>query len=545
MDREYIYGGVLTGYGSHLWAKSNKFLFGDYQYVSQIIYSSGQHSGPDHPTHNKLHLEFNPAPEYGTWKPGSKLYDYLNRPHAHPDAAPAPPPQPVESLDSDMSRSPSMTRGRSHTVPMVVDTPARSRSGTRGRKRQRSSSSSVRRRSRGRRGASSASRRARGRRNRTQTFIKSADGPFLPKAKKRFEKPTNASKRGVEYMYEASATVNDANAVYVGHGVPCNQVLRACMMALVRKMFQIAGKEVNNFNADIVRPSTTTNFQVITQFFKDMNAPGLTDSTYTHDFSAGKKTYYDMAEGICASWDTTFGTVDGLNIPQLVKMKLVQYDNVVTAVATEMAEVYLDDATFQLKFHSALKFQNVTQTSAGTGDTKLNTEATTANPLRGRKFTSTKWTNTLIPRVRSEGTTASWGQIYCDVNNGGYTATAANIAGGAPDAAFKKLPPPGSFQNVKSCSFTIQPGEIRGDALRFSARFRLQSLFVKLLKFITDRSTNRFLEFGKISVLGFEHELKQSASEANVAVDVQYNWKMSVTVSYKKHQAVEIITVAN
>lgn len=385
--------------------------------------------------------------------------------------------------------------------------------------------------------------------------VQGKSGPAIPRATKKRARPTRSQKKGFVFVNEQRATATDPDCVYVGHGVPINQVCRGICRVVIFEIFKKAGFIIEDWQQNIPKKSTQC-YELNYYYYSTASSTAVSSGTVrfggteTNGSVYTTTTYEQCVSAFFGDIDNLFTTAS--TIPVFQRFELIEgaTTDVAATVGPAIAEIFADNLYVHVEFKSKLICQNVTQAAGGTGDAKLYIDRIDTNPVRGRKFETIKWANTIFPKNRNEATIASYGALQCDRDNGvfGTTASALGPTQSTTTTAlvynnWKKVPYGSVFKNVKaSPTFELQPGEIRTDTLFFKSHSKWQTLVEKVWTQLQDFGTTYYVDYGKVSVLAFELKL-QDSSDSNVTMNFENSWTLGMSSTYKRTYSVPQIRV--
>lgn len=410
--------------------------------------------------------------------------------------------------------------------PAAVVVPDKTNDVGKGKKRRRPSSSSTKR-------------------GRRATVVHGKTGPKFKRARR--TKLSKFAKYGMQMQYEYRDSVTDPQCVYLGHGVPIDQLYKTVIYSVVKRLFLDAGIEIENFDAIIQRGATApTGFRyyVDIYFWDNVGSTDLTRIQYVHDYTQNKESYVDMVDRIVEVIDTALSA--GAVLPVFDKFEL--YIGNSTERYDCLARLPLADCRFTMEFKGKLSIQNVTTASGGEGDSKLSTDRIDINPVKGLKYESINQTNCILPKIRNENTTAAWGAFMVELDSGHFQLGAADLAGtfstfkNGMNSGYYKPPNPRSFHAVKCTSARIEPGEIRMNYLKWGTSLKFQRFMELIHDQVVNRAGTSFVKLGKVAMFAFEHALCQ-ATESPIKLDYQCDWTLGCRLYYRKVASVPMVRV--
>lgn len=385
--------------------------------------------------------------------------------------------------------------------------------------------------------------------NRTGSVVHGKMGTHFKRTRR--TKYSKFSKYGVQLTYETRDSVNDPQCVYICAGTPTDQIWRAAWFCIVKRLFLIAGIEVENYDASLDKNTASPagfKYTFLINYWANVGAPALaTPITYVHDFTANKITYVHAVDNILDALNTAFSV--GTTLPQFHEIELYQGNTAEGNYGVSIAHIPFAECKLDMSMKAKLILQNVTQATGGTGDAKLSTDRIDINPLKGIKYETTYPTNCILPRIRDETTQASYLAFMPNFQTGITDIQAASLAGLFSNykegmaVGFYKPPAPKSLLGVKAAPARIEPGEIKQSYYNWRQKLKFTTLIEKLYDQWIDRSGTTYVKFGKVQMFAFEHALCQAA-EQNVSIDYQFDFTIGCTMYYKKPHSVPIVRIA-
>lgn len=372
-------------------------------------------------------------------------------------------------------------------------------------------------------------------------------GPAIARARR--AKTSKFSRPGVQLITENRTTITDPQCVYVGYGVPVNQAIRSMFFCVVKKLFTVAGYQVNNYDEPVPRVANQTLIVTLT-FYASNISTGITTITSTIDGTANQVTYVNCADNLNTAADVWVTAAQSIYQIHWSKATLTQTttDSGTNTSTVSLAEIPLDRSSVVLNYKAKLRIQNTTQAAGGTGQEKLMLDRIDVNPIRGIKYVGTRLNNAILPRIRDDTTQPNYKAFMADRDSGLFAIKAADLLGtfsslqAGMSSGFNKPPPPNSFQSVKAASVKLEPGEIKTDYLSYTYRGSFQNFFTKLMGQFQDRTGTTQVNFGKVTMFAFEHMLYQT-TDAAVNVDVQHDWTIGSSITFKKPLTVPVVRV--
>lgn len=341
-------------------------------------------------------------------------------------------------------------------------------------------------------------------------------GRFAP-PKKYTTKSDEYSEKGIVRKLEAGNVVTESGrpVVYLAHStMPAQQVMYACIGALLKKLFNEAKHRVKNENEVLF----------LNQYFDSQVTIGYKvkdgDSVQEQNFAVSATTgTLNTVTGAVYSWLN--GLSESANLPnQFLYLRLFEKR---TGVFTELmlfAELDLTTVKFDVYSRSHLKIQNRTINSAE------NDQADDVDnvPINGKYFEF-----------------ATNGTIYRDYAAPGSSGTAnittspfygllpTTIGSDTDTGMYKELPDRTQFVGCKLVGKShLDPGEIKTSTMTDELKISLQQLITKVFARKPSTGAGRFAQFwlGKTRLFGWEKMVNAVAMSAtnqfNIAFEHQY-----------------------
>jgi len=386
---------------------------------------------------------------------------------------------------------------------------------------------------------------ANSKRGRGGTVIHGKSGPKFKRARR--TKLSKFAKYGMQLQYEHRGTVDDPQCVYLGHGVPVDQIFKSVIYSIVKRLFLDHGVEIENFDAPVqigANAPATFRYYFDVHYWASVDDDEMSDFTYVHDYSTNKRTYVDIVQNLAAAFDTAL--TDAGVLPSFERIEMFignsteRYDNV--------ARLPLNDCQFEMQFKGKLSIQNTTVANGGEGDQKLFLDRIDTNPVKGLKYESMSATNCILPKIRSEETQAQWKAFLADKDTGLFAIKSTDLAGNhttekaGMNVGYYKPVNPRSLRAVKATSARIEPGEIRVNYLKWSTKMKFQRFLEAVYDQVANRATTKYVKFGKVAMFGFEHAMCQS-NDSDIQLDYQSEWTIGCRLFYRKVASVPVVRV--
>lgn len=358
-----------------------------------------------------------------------------------------------------------------------------------------------------------------------KTVVHGKSGPSIPRVKK--AKVSKALRKGFELSYESRGTVTDPNCIYVGHGLPVAQVVRAMLRLVIKDLFKKHGVDIIDWNHNIPIQNAES-YTISLQYFATYSSSALT--SFSTSVTSGS--WEDLANAWYVAMDTAFTT--SLEIPKIHKAILTE-----GPTGRTIAQIWLDNYNVGIQFQSWLNIQNSTLAGTGLGTNDDQDNDINVNPIRCRKYLGQKDLNAFTPKNRTEASLATWTGFVVNPDYGTFETTSTALG----DRLYQKPPLASVFEGTKSSNFVLEPGEIRTSKLVYKKNLKLQALFGKLLRFFVDRTqTKPVIYLGRTAMIAAEHKLKNEG-DADVLVSYEHNLKLGLSSTYKNPVQVPIIQI--
>jgi len=339
------------------------------------------------------------------------------------------------------------------------------------------------------------------------------------------------------YRYENGGTLDDPNAVYVGHGTPANRVAEVFFMAMYKKLMTEHGIEFKNWTEPVMRKSATSDeyhIRLAWSFGPQDNQTWInTTSNVAHTMSWIDSSY-NLYSNFEIDYKAAVGSIAGEHlVPVFERLEL--WKLLPTNPSRSLvASVQLKQMYVSFYQNSSLRIQNRTANGANTGVTDVNN----TNPLEGFVYYGKQNLNYLNPVDRPDSvqpTTGAGTKFFRGFvpgrNNGVITLAAENTADYAGIARTYKEPPSAKIIGAKYAKkFVLHPGQIIIDDWKFKRRMHIEKFSQILTKMLTNE-TVQDMNFGYCRVLGMEKLVADRSESNSVTVGYEINYGMSISLS--------------
>lgn len=342
-------------------------------------------------------------------------------------------------------------------------------------------------------------------------------GKFAGKKKKQTRRAASKfDTQGVVIKNEHSFVRTGTECIYVGHGTPINYAFSSAVYAVVRSLFHKAGYDIDDWRSN----AQLENFTIIMKYTLSGN-PQQNELSISFTNTAQ---WTQIAGGVVAQIRTNITnpkfTIQWQTI-ELITQRAVLIGEEIVNRNLKLAQINLEEYYLVYDYWSILKIKNVSLAEDGTdGDLITNVEA---QPLVGRSYTTTKWANGffLTKRFRSVGSDVGNASIVVGDNNG-TISTDSSVIWGENDNAnpyHKPLPAYAFGQGIKTAVARLNPGELKTDTHKWTARMSFNVMSQKLIfNADTDDDDGNLRLFGKTSMYALEREVEIGTATKPVRV---------------------------
>jgi len=317
---------------------------------------------------------------------------------------------------------------------------------------------------------------------------------------------------------------SDAQCAYGGHGTLIQDLLVSYYRAVIKKLFNKAGSNVQNWLAVVGGDSLASTYRIQCRFNYENST--TIDSFFADTFTSST-TYDTFARELVIQHLTTF--VGDAKV-QVIEYQLRRRDET-EATYLDIASINCDRLGVDLKTTIKMTLQNQTPNDSG-GDNGNLTDVVNPNPLVGKVYQ--RYGSCF--QVNNRYVTAD--TPYVDPSSGLiiYTTPALSI--------YKKPPGKGFFKNVKNMiPFTLHPGATRDFTYSRTQHFSVDRFF-KLLgtNFHTSIVTTENLYLGCAQLFALEKKLdSREVGQSNISVAAQYNWAQGIKLTMSKMTPANVI----
>ena len=372
-------------------------------------------------------------------------------------------------------------------------------------------------------------------------------GKYRGKFKGKMRKPAYRKKaiKGVVKRKEDGGTVQDAETVYIGHGIAGYELLDAVHISMIKMMFHDSGTEVTD-----VRFLCPWRGKIGLWYSTAAAPQDDVENTITFDTTSS---YVSLVSLINNSLIASLNTGGEARFHSYIFYK--QDDLEISGLTNNYKPLKTYDMSamsFKANMTSSLTLQNVTKAGV-TGDLDRDVmDNVTNNPLKGQQY-STKTKNysgfTWQPRGTVSMTNVqrrqhpSTIQFLPGVGNGLIRQTHASLisVGQLATDLFKK--PPVGFEfgkNVRIRKVGMDPGDIK----KLSFKYDLSKNYLKFIHdlkdwLLTNGTSVIGLPYGPAQMMAFEKSLDaRNANDGLVKIDFELNQVYACTFRTAKAKRV-------
>jgi hypothetical protein len=325
-----------------------------------------------------------------------------------------------------------------------------------------------------------------------------------------FKKPYRATLKPNYYVtgavskIEQGSVVQDDNCVFVGHSTNANNaVFQTVWVAILKELLYKAGVQVQSFQQVIPNSS---GYAVSLDWFPS----GVTNNaTSTITFTlASNGSVDDMWNGLYAQMKTRGAAIWQVALPVSIRLHVA---------GTDLSFLPLRNSLIQIETWSLMTIQNRTKATAtateGIDESALSVQN---NPLVGRVYETSS--NGFLPNYQIAG--QAFSPLIANKTNGNFDATESGAFGD-----IRKPPQPFFFHGVKSRIVRLNPGEIKKDFIRSTAKMTLERFMDVFNADLTNENQSApniqstiKVNWGKSRLYAFEKVCNTRADEPDVIV---------------------------
>jgi len=324
--------------------------------------------------------------------------------------------------------------------------------------------------------------------------------------------------------YEAGGTLDDPNAVYLGHGTPTRQLARTFFMSMVRQLLAKYGITFTEWDEEVFKLNNTgPDFDLA--LFWNYGPQEHIAWKESSILVLPTATYYTLADDLlskfCADYKAAMDAVDIQYQPVFNKMVLYKGTGEETE-NYELASIELRNMKVNYYYSSSLRLQN--QTAAGTNGAV--TDVNNVNPLEGKVYFGPKNKNYFPLKYKAPSANDQDYKGWTPHVTHGYIRDLAKYH---PEKLFEDLPGARDVHAISTKKFALHPGQIVVDKITHRHTAKIDT-FLKNLQNEWTTPTWHGTNLGTCRVMGFE-KLLADRSFAPAPGPVKVAWEVNYSVS--------------
>lgn len=355
----------------------------------------------------------------------------------------------------------------------------------------------------------------------------------------------NLFRHGCTLQREVGNVVTDSDCVYIGHGIPTQELHSMVWRAILKQLFEQAGIQIQSFDKDVVIDSadTATTHTLRLSYYKDVEAQTWI-SIVISPIAAGS-TITNIATQLITAVSANFTTnlADG-DKPKFTHLRYIQTN---TARPTEneyIAGIYLEHYNVVVDHKSHLKFQNITPAgnAAALDEDRYNAQNVESVTLTGKAYKRDQWANCFEITRKTTGAGSSSGLLANQL-----TGIIVNTYAGlqvSGEETFSKPPPAWMLGCKKQEKVTVNPGKIFRDTILFSTKISLNKLMGLICDLVKTNDYGKEVEFGISHVFALEKMLDMRlVGDSNITLGYEIDYTLKVNGYYKKPPAIPLVDI--
>lgn len=361
-------------------------------------------------------------------------------------------------------------------------------------------------------------------------------GGKFRRPRRKWMKLSKYFKQGVSFHVEDGNVFNNANCVYVGHGLPMHQMLRCIVAALLKKLFVKAGFTYGN-HLDKVQGDDGTYVVSpgrVRWTYKYNDDGVLLNDSYTIPADATFQAVGDAVFAQMVGYYSTNPSFRPISWQELWFERISVSGGDVTAPASRLL---LGKCTVHMSCISKLTIQNRTVATTDVGADEGNRNDVANNPLRGKVYsgfgtgTGLKQSNNTLVLNNTNILCANdrSGIMTMDYDDTNMTTAMANT--------YERPANANSFTHVSACSSVLlNPGNLKESKLVYNKSIGWNQLFVKLHNWLvggTGPQGRSRVPIGKFKFYGFEKLCNTQVDEPEISVGYEANHWLRAMVTFK------------
>lgn len=369
-------------------------------------------------------------------------------------------------------------------------------------------------------------------------------GPLV----RRFRKGTGGKYRDACILRrERGATYDDPNCVYIGHGMPVNELYKQAWRAVVKKLFELTGNRVQSIERDPLVDSgdTADLHQLFIEFW--VNQKTTTSTSFTVNIAVSD-TVVSIADKIITAVQTAFSAVADHDVPHFRRIRYITTDVATGLQKQFVAQMFLEDFHLDIMHKSTLRMQNITlagNVSAPEANediaSKDNLEAVA---LRGKCYKTDTWQNGFQLPYKITQTTGDT-SLQAEAQLGVILNKYDNLKTTGTSMETYSKPPPAYLLGTKSYANVVSfnPGKIRVDKINFETTMKFNK-FIQLIKpSIRSGDWNQIHKIGIAHLFAFEKALDFRTTDSPIILGYEVDYTLSVNGTLRKPKQVPLVNI--
>jgi len=346
----------------------------------------------------------------------------------------------------------------------------------------------------------------------------------------KFKKPRKAvdgdsafAKFGSVKRNENHGTLSAVQSLYIGHStIPSTEIQKAVCRAIVKKLFYMAGVDINNFN-DKIFTSTPITYVVSMKYYSSATSSTLLNVVSTA--VSNTTSFATLADNVSSSIDSSFGSLP------VVFQEFSLHEG--SSATSPTARMLASDIKLDFEVTSKLLLQNNTKAgfvADADQDENVISDSITNNPLTCQIIEATG-INGFHPQGRNDPSIGTWTSFFPNETSG--LISQSNDA--LPDDLLK-IPSHTYFRKAKKNSWSkLNPGQIKTDFIKSTHSMFLNDYAAKFaVPLEVTGAQNIPINIGKCRLLMLEKVL-DTAGEQNIVISYQLDQAVKCKLRYSRN----------
>lgn len=320
----------------------------------------------------------------------------------------------------------------------------------------------------------------------------------------------------MKFTLEHGSTLNDADCVYIGHGVAFDQFVTLMSLYMVKRLFEKAGMNLVSMEKKIIGDQVAATAETWTiRWHHRVVVGGVTITTDT--VIPADSTFRDAGDVLAADWRANVIATD--EMLDMLGVQLIQTVGGGNGTEIVQASVQCTDLKLDFRWNSKLNIQNQTLGS-GAGD-DLITDVTN-NPLQGFQFEG--YGTGFIPTQYNAALALPAGTGFTASMQTGvatFTPNATNVTTEMQNI-YKRPPAASGFDGCfKRSAIRLAAGGIKQSFLSYRKVMSWNVAFRLILNDLRSNVTYRKQNIGKFAMLGLQKQCRTGAEQpVNIGYEV-------------------------